>query len=79
MAPEKTDCPVVIYTSHHRIEGTIVLLKGERLSDKMNVAERKFEAIENARVFAITNGALVHESAYLAVSTDHITIILPAE
>jgi len=79
MAPEKTDCPVVIYTSHHRIEGTIVLLKGERLSDKMNVDERKFEAVSDAKVFAIADGTLLHQSPYLAVSTDHITIILPAE
>ena len=78
MAPEKTSCSVVLYTRHHRIEGTITLLKGERLSDQLNVAERKFEAVEGARVFSIAHEKLVHEAPYLAVNKDHVVMMAPA-
>ena len=49
MAAEKTECPVVIYTRHHRVEGTMALLKGERFSDKLNAPNRQFESIGDAR------------------------------
>ncbi len=45
MAPEKTTQPIVLYTPRHRVEGLVTLLKGERLSDKLNITERKFEAV----------------------------------
>jgi len=38
------------------------------LSDKLNVTDRKFEAIENARVYALDGGQLVHAPPLVAVN-----------
>jgi hypothetical protein len=79
MAPEKTELAVVVYTAQHRIEGLLTLLKGEHLSDKLNVGERRFEAIREAKVFALADGRELHASPYLAVNKDNITMMIPAQ
>ena len=79
LVPEKKDIPVVVYTRHHRIEGMMTLLKGERFSDRLNISEKKFESLSNAHVFGIEKNTLVHEAPYLAVNKDQIVLIIPAE
>ena len=79
MAPEKRECPVVAYTRHHRVEGTMILFQGERLTDKLNVSDRLFEAIENARVYPLDGGEPLHEVPYLALNKDHVTLLLPKD
>ncbi len=77
MTMDKNPCAVVLYTRTHRIEGNLILLKGEQLSDKLNVTDRKFEAIENARVYTLDGGQLVHEAPFVAVNKDHVTLLTP--
>jgi len=79
MALEKSNVKVAAYTSRHRIEGEVVLLKGEHLSDKLNLTGRHFEAILNARVYALDGNVLVHEAPYLAVNKEHVTLMVPLE
>jgi hypothetical protein len=79
VAPEKRDQPVVIYTRRHRVEGTLVLLKGEQLSDRLNLADRKFEAVHKARVLSLDDDRMIHQTPYLAVNKDHIILALPAD
>ncbi len=79
MAPEKRECPIVAYTRHHRVEGTIILFKGERLTDKLNVADRLFEPVQNARVYPLDGGGLLHEAPYLALNKEHVTLLIPAD
>ena len=79
MTAEQRDCPVVIHTNHHRIEGILILHKGEQLSDKLNVTERKFEAVHDARVWALADGRLLHETPCLAVNKDHVILMIPKE
>ena len=79
MATQDQLVSVVLYTNLHRIEGRILLLKGERLSDKLNTPDREFEPVENARVYSIDHGALLHEAPYLAVGKRHISLMLPLE
>ena len=78
MATEDKWVPVVAYTMHHRIEGEILLLKGERLSDKLNQTQRRFEALRDARVFAVATGECVHEAATVALNKDHVTLLVPS-
>ena len=78
MSAEKMNVPVVLYTVQHRIEGEIVLLKGEHLSDKLNLTERKFEAILQARVYSVAGNHLVHEAPCVAVNKDHVLLVTPA-
>ncbi|MBN1867606.1 hypothetical protein JW916_09970 [Candidatus Sumerlaeota bacterium] len=79
MAPEKTEQPVIVYTRLHRIEGAVVLFKGERLGDKFNQTERQFESIEHARVYALTDDRLVHEAPSVAVNKNHVALVVPRE
>jgi hypothetical protein len=79
MSLEKTNVRVAAYTSRHRIEGEIVLLKGEHLSDKLNLTDRHFEALLNARVYALDGNTLVHEAPYLAVNKTHLALMVPLE
>jgi len=79
MALEKSNVKVAAYTSRHRIEGEVVLQKGEHLSDKLNLTERHFEAILNARVYALDGDVLVHQAPYLAVNKEHVTLMVPLD
>lgn len=79
MATEPKNLPVVLYTALHRIEGEIVLLKGEHFSDKLNLTERKFEAVLNARVYSLAGNQLVHEAPCVAVNKDHVLLVTPAD
>ena len=79
MSLEKTSVKVAAYTNRHRIEGEVVLLKGEHLSDKLNLTERHFEAILNARVYALDGDVLVHQAPYLAVNKEHVTLMVPLD
>lgn len=80
MAPPKTRQPVIAYTARHRIEGELVLLKGERLSDKLNEAARAFEPLLDARVYALDapGDAPIHEAESLALAKAALTLMLPA-
>ena len=79
MAPEKTTIPVIAYTQHHRIEGTLTLLKGEHFSDRMNIVEKKFESLIDARVYALATGQLVHEAPCVAINKEQVSLLVPAE
>ncbi|MFP4379085.1 MAG: hypothetical protein ACLFUS_01175 [Candidatus Sumerlaeia bacterium] len=79
MAAEKTALPITAYTAHHRIEGEIILLKGEHLSDKLNLTERKFELIQNANVYPIEGAISLHHAETMAVNKDHITMMVPKD
>lgn len=79
MATEITYVPVVIYTLHHKIEGILTLQKGERLTDKLNVGERIFESITEAKVWSIANDALLYECPCLAVNKNQISLMIPKE
>ena len=79
MTPEKTIHPVIIYTAQHRIEGMMTLLKDEHFSDKINILDKKFEMLTDARVYALHNGSLVHEAPWLAINKEQITLFLPVQ
>jgi hypothetical protein len=79
MSAEKTQHRVVAYTRLHRIEGEIVLLKGEHLSDKLDMREKRFEMLLNAKVFSSDGGTLLHEAPYVAVNKEELSILLPAD
>lgn len=70
---------VTAYTSHHRVEGEVLLRKGEQLSDKLNLTERAFELVRNGRVLTIDKGELLHEAPSVALNKERITMMVPRE
>lgn len=79
LVPEKKEIAVVVYTRHHRVEGTMTLLKGEHFTDHLNALEKKFESLSNARISTIDGGQIIQETQYLAVNKDEIVLMMPAE
>jgi hypothetical protein len=76
MPAEKSLIKIIAYTQRHKIEGELLLLKGERLSDKLNLTERQFEPIVNAKVYSLDNGKLEHETPTLALNKTLITLMI---
>ena len=79
MAAEKTEVPIIAYTDRHRIEGEIVLFKGERMSDKLNIGALVFEPVLRARVYNLHDDSLAHEVESLVLNKAQITLMVPVE
>lgn len=76
MPAEQQLIPVTAYTQRHRLEGELLLLKGEHLNDKLNLLERQFEPLHNARVFSLDTGELQHEAPTVALNKNHVTLMV---
>ena len=76
MPAEKSLIVITAYTQRHKIEGELLLLKGERLSDKLNLTERQFEPILNARVYSLDNGKLEHSTPTLALNKNQLVLMI---
>ncbi len=72
---------VHIYTStHHRIEGNIVIHEGYRgrLSDVLNDG-RVFLAVSEAKLYDTTSGVMVSQSRFLSVNKSAASVIVPVD
>lgn len=76
MGKEETSV-VVIYTSTFRVEGTIALIPGARLTDFIRGAQ-EFIAVTNATVFD-RSGTRLFSSPFLNLGRSFIELILPAD
>ena len=74
---DKTRC--VIMTTPWRIEGDVHVLAGSRLTDSLNSRTKDFLAVTDAVIFDAQSGAELHQSTYLAVNRDAISVIFPLE
>jgi hypothetical protein len=70
---------VMIITKDHRIEGEIHIIEGSRLTDALNSKAKDFYAITVAKVYRVSDGALIASPPYIAVARDAITAIFPVE
>ena len=72
---------VLIYTStHHRIEGEIVIHEGYRgrLSDVLNDG-RVFLAVSDAKLFDTANGVQISHSRFLSLNKSAASVIVPVD
>lgn len=76
---KKDTIRVMIITMYHRIEGEMHVLEGSRLTDSLNARGKDFYAITDARIYNISDGALLAAPEFLAVARDGITAIFPME
>jgi len=75
---EKDDMSVVIYTEHHRIEGTIHPLRGSRLTDFLN-SDRMgtFIPVTDAKVYIWSEDTPIHTADLLDVHKGHVAMVIP--
>jgi hypothetical protein len=68
---------VILQTATNRIEGTLYIRTGDRVSDTLNHAE-KFIALTDASVFDLA-GKKIYEGDFLAVNVDLVIWLKPLE
>ncbi|MDI6843511.1 MAG: hypothetical protein QMC94_03820 [Anaerosomatales bacterium] len=76
---KKDTIRVMIITKDHRIEGDMHVLEGSRLTDSLNAKGKDFYAITDARIFNLSDGALLAAPEFVAVAREGITAIFPVD
>ena len=76
----RRDAIVKIYTTHFKIIGN-VLIPAEgtstRLTDLLNIKERNFIPITNAKVMSLSSGRVVDSECFVVVNKADIKVIIP--
>jgi hypothetical protein len=65
---------VVIFTTHHRIEGELHLPSTSRLSDRMNQA-KDFLPITSAKIYSM-DGRLLYDTSVVMVHKAHVVMMM---
>ena len=79
MYTNKDTLRVMIVTDIFRIEGTLHVLAGSRLTDALNSKAKDFLAVTEAKIHSIEEDKLVYSPEYIAVNRDSISCIFPLE
>lgn len=79
MYTNKDTIQVMIVTDMFRIEGTLHVLTGSRLTDALNSKSKDFLAVTEAKIFALADDQLIYTPNYIAVNRDSIACIFPTE
>lgn len=75
---EKEKVDVVIYTQHHRIEGTIHPHPSTRLTDFMNITTGSgFIPITDAKIYSLPDERLLYSVDFLNINKNYIIMIFP--
>ena len=75
---KKTEPVVIMTTNNLKIEGKMFVATEMRMSDELNVPQRKFVAFENATVTALGSQES-YTRPILVVNKDQIVCIWPAD
>ena len=70
---------VMIITKDHRIEGSMHILEGSRLTDALNSKGKDFYAITDAQIWRVADEALLASPPYMAIAREAIAAIFPLE
>ena len=75
----KDSVRIVAVVNGWRIEGSLHILSGSRLTDAINSKAKDFLALTDALIFEATSGALLYQTPYLALNRDSISIVFLAD
>ena len=79
MFVSKAKVRVVAVVDGWRIEGSLHILSGSRLTDAINSKAKDFLAVTDASIFDAKSSSLLFETPYLALNRDAITMIFLSE
>ena len=74
---KKERLQVVIFTQNYRVEGEVHIQPGSRLTDFINVGDKSFIAVTNARVYNLSEEEPVHVVDFLTLNRNGITMAFP--
>lgn len=75
----KDKVQVVVITNLLRIEGTMHVLAGSRLTDAVNSKAKDFIAFTDAAVYSLADDRLLYEPEYVAVNREAISALFPLD
>ncbi len=75
---KKIKLEAIIFTDIFKIEGSIYIVPGERVSDFMTSANgSKFIPVTDARIFEIGSSSLLQKTEFLSLNKEKIVTLLP--
>ena len=78
MKVEKEAIEVIILTQNFRVEGTIHILPGGRLTDFITARTiENFIPITEAKIYSITSADLLYQTNFMNINTNFVILILP--
>jgi len=77
MKAEREAVEVIAFVPGYRINGIIHLPPGGRISDFVNIKEKRFIAITKASIYSEGTGKLSHKSEFINLNRDYIMLIFP--
>ena len=75
MLEDQEEVKVTIFIPNHRIEGTIHMFKGGRLSDFLNATTRGFIPINNATIYSQQNNKVIGEPKFMGLNRNSIIML----
>lgn len=79
MYTEKDKVRVVVITANFRVEGSLHVLAGSRLTDSLNSKSKEFLAVTEAKLWSIGDNELMYETPYIAINRSAIDAIFPID
>ena len=67
---------VTIYTRNHRIEGEMYLASEARVTDELNVRNREFIAVTNAKIYSLHGDNFIQSVDYVTINKGAIDVVL---
>ena len=75
MLKAQEEVKVTIFIPNHRIEGTIHMFKGGRLSDFLNATTKGFIPINNATIYAKQDNKVIGEPKFMGLNRNSIIML----
>ncbi|MEW6482966.1 MAG: hypothetical protein AB1297_01910 [bacterium] len=79
MKIDKAKKDVIIFTLHHRLEGTMHTYMGARILDELNAGAKTFIALTNVSVFLPQGTTPIYHIDFIALNKNHIVHLLPGK
>lgn len=79
MKIEKAKKDVIIFTLHHRLEGTMYTYMGARILDELNAGTKNFIALTDVNVFSPQSSTPIYHTDFLALNKNHVVQVLPGK
>jgi hypothetical protein len=77
MKIDKSKKDVIVFTLHHRLEGTMYTYRGARILDELNAGAKNFIALTDVDVYSLTDNHPLYHANFIALNKAHIVHILP--
>ena len=78
MKAEREAVEVIAFVPGYRINGIVHLPVGGRVSDFVNVKEKRFVALTKASIYFEGTGKLAYKSEFINLNRDYIMLIFPS-